>query len=48
MQEETIVAIATARGRGGVGIVRLSGERAVEIAGKVFVPLGDKDLAAAA
>ena len=47
MQEETIVAIATARGRGGVGIVRLSGERAVEIAGKVFVPLGDKDLAAA-
>ncbi len=44
MQEETIVAIATARGRAGVGIVRLSGERAVEIAGKVFVPFGKKGL----
>ena len=44
MQEETIVAIATARGRAGVGIVRLSGERAVEIAGKVFAPLGGKSL----
>ncbi len=44
MQEETIVAIATARGRAGVGIVRLSGERAVEIAGKVFDPLGKSTL----
>ncbi|MDO4204643.1 MAG: tRNA uridine-5-carboxymethylaminomethyl(34) synthesis GTPase MnmE [Selenomonadaceae bacterium] len=44
MQEETIVAIATARGRAGVGIVRLSGEKAVEIAGKVFAPLGGKSL----
>lgn len=44
MQEETIVAIATGRGRAGVGIVRLSGRRAVEIAGQVFFPLGGKKL----
>ena len=30
--EDTIVAIATAPGRGGMGVVRLSGDRAVEIA----------------
>src|SRR5512146_2266033 len=30
--EDTIVAIATPPGRGGIGVVRLSGERAVEIA----------------
>lgn len=30
--EDTIVAIATAPGRGGLGVVRLSGDRAVEIA----------------
>ncbi len=30
--EDTIVAIATPPGRGGLGVVRLSGERAVEIA----------------
>lgn len=44
MQEETIVAIATGRGRAGVGIVRLSGRRAVEIASQVFFPLGGKKL----
>jgi tRNA modification GTPase len=32
MTEDTIVAIATPPGRGGIGVVRLSGERAVEIA----------------
>jgi len=30
--EDTIVAIATPPGRGGIGVVRLSGERAIEIA----------------
>jgi tRNA modification GTPase len=30
--EETIVAISTPPGRGGIGVVRLSGERAIEIA----------------
>ena len=32
MENETIVAISTPPGRGGIGIVRLSGPRAVEIA----------------
>ena len=32
MPEDTIVAIATPPGRGGIGVVRLSGSRAVEIA----------------
>jgi tRNA modification GTPase len=32
IREETIVAVATPPGRGGVGIVRLSGDRAIEIA----------------
>ena len=32
---DTIAAIATAAGRGGVGIVRLSGPRACEIAGQL-------------
>jgi len=32
MPEDTIVAIATPAGRGGIGIVRLSGDRALEIA----------------
>jgi len=32
MTEDTIVAIATPPGRGGIGVVRLSGERAIEIA----------------
>jgi len=30
--EDTIVAIATPHGRGGIGVVRLSGERSIEIA----------------
>src|SRR5262245_48149201 len=30
--EDTIVAIATAPGRGGIGVVRVAGPRAVEIA----------------
>ena len=33
--EDTVVAIATPPGRGGVGVVRLSGERAIEIATRV-------------
>src|SRR5215469_9509026 len=31
LAEDTIVAIATPPGRGGIGVIRLSGERAVEI-----------------
>src|SRR5262245_13170153 len=36
----TLVAVATAPGRGGLGCVRLSGERAHEIARSVFRPRG--------
>lgn len=35
---EAIAAIATARGQGGIGIVRISGSRALEILKQVFVP----------
>ena len=35
---DTIVAISTPRGKGGIGVVRLSGDRAVEIAGALFRP----------
>ena len=40
--EDTIVAIATPPGVGGVGIVRLSGPRAVDIADALFRPQGGK------
>ena len=35
---ETIAAIATANGAGGIAIVRLSGERALDILEKLFIP----------
>ncbi|MGM9540777.1 tRNA uridine-5-carboxymethylaminomethyl(34) synthesis GTPase MnmE [Anaerovibrio sp.] len=44
-QDYTISAIATAIGEGGIGIVRLSGERAVEIADRCFRPSGGHRLA---
>jgi len=36
MQIDTISAIATAVGEGGIGIIRISGDRAVDIADKIF------------
>lgn len=36
MQEETITAIATARGNGAIGIIRIDGARAVAIANTIF------------
>jgi len=38
--KDTIVAVSTAVGEGGIGIVRLSGERAVRIADKIFAAKG--------
>ena len=39
----TVAAISTAHGVGGIGVIRISGENAVKIAEKVFVPfVGDK------
>jgi tRNA modification GTPase len=38
MLEDTIIAVSTAPGYGGLGIVRLSGDRALAIAKKIFTP----------
>ena len=38
--EETIAAIATPAGKGGVGIVRLSGKNPLSLAAKMFTPSG--------
>jgi tRNA modification GTPase len=36
MADDTIAAIATASGEGGIGIIRLSGPKAIEIADRIF------------
>nr|MBP6492067.1 tRNA uridine-5-carboxymethylaminomethyl(34) synthesis GTPase MnmE [Clostridia bacterium] len=36
--EDTIAAIATAYGEGGIGIIRLSGEESKKILDRIFVP----------
>ena len=43
LPEDTIAAISTPPGRGGIGIVRLSGERALAIAGEL-IRWGNKEL----
>ncbi len=40
--EDTIAAIATPPGEGGIGIIRISGERAKEVMERVFVPANGK------
>lgn len=42
---KTIAAIATAQAAAGIGIVRISGEKAIEIADKVFVTASGRSLA---
>ena len=44
MQTDTIAAICTPLGEGGVSMVRISGDRAFEIAKTVFKPKANKDL----
>ena len=44
MQDRTIAAISTAFGRGGIAVIRISGEDAIGIAAKVFVPASGKGL----
>ncbi len=44
MSEKTIAAISTAQGQGGIGIIRISGNDAIEIADKVFVSASNKKL----
>ena len=42
MREDTIAAIATAPGESGIGIIRISGDRAYEILEKIFAPASGK------
>jgi tRNA modification GTPase len=44
MLDQTIAAIATAPGEAGIGIVRISGEKAIEILKKVFKPKKNIDV----
>jgi len=44
MQEDTISAVATAVGDGGIGIIRLSGKNAVEIAAALFQSAKEKNI----
>ena len=40
---DTIAAVSTPPGEGGIGIVRLSGSEAFSIAGRIFTPRRGKD-----
>ena len=40
VMEESISAIATPAGRGGVAVIRISGKDALSIASKMFTPVG--------
>ena len=40
---DTITAISTPLGTGGIGVIRISGSQALTIAGKIFRPKGDAD-----
>ena len=40
----TVAAISTPQNTGGIGIIRVSGDDAIEICNKVFAPTGRKNL----
>ncbi len=44
MSERTVAAISTPTGEGGISVIRISGEKAIEIADKVFVSASGKKL----
>lgn len=44
ISDKTIAAISTAQGEGGIGVIRISGEQAVEIGEKVFCSVNGKKL----
>lgn len=44
INSDTISAISTATGEAGIGIVRMSGDEAVNIANSIFRPMGSKSL----
>ena len=41
---DTIAAISTPRGEGGIGIVRLSGSESLDILAKIFTPISGKEI----
>ena len=41
---DTIAAISTAKGEGGIGIIRISGDRSFEIIDKIFKPYNNKKM----
>lgn len=41
---DTIAAIATAKGEGGIGIIRISGDKSFEIIDKIFKPYNDNKM----
>ncbi len=43
-EQDTICAVSTPPGEGGIGIIRMSGKEAIEIASRVFRPRGAKRL----
>ena len=47
MKNQTIAAISTPFGKGGIAVIRISGEKAVEIADRMFFPVSGKKLAEA-
>lgn len=44
MSGRTVAAIATASGQGALGVIRISGDNAIEIADRVFFPFSGKQL----
>ena len=42
--EDTIAAISTANGQGGIGVVRISGDKASDISVEIFKPFKKKDM----
>ncbi len=44
MNGDTVAAVSTPRGRGGVAVIRISGDGALGTAEKVFFPAGGKDV----
>ncbi len=44
MDNRTIAAIATPNAPGGIGVIRISGENAIEVADKIFRPVSGKSL----
>ena len=41
--DSTIAAVATAYGEGGIGIIRISGEKSLDILKEIFIPASDSD-----